>query len=294
MIDIAYFTIIGLCIGCGYALVALGIATLFNGSGVLNFAQGDIIMIAALYVAVRTTSGENYLVAALEALAIVLVVCALIGLLFVKPAVSRHRDIDLIIIGTIGISTILANLANNVLGSETYSLRSPITDLAVQLGSFTISWDYFALVIAAAILFAGYLVVYKKTDIGLQMRAMSADVDAARYSGVQVAKLTVVGWLIAGFIGTFAGLLLGSVLLVSASMGVPLTISGFAAAMIGGLKNPWGAVLGGAIIGLAETFAAGYLGTAARQSIAPMIIIGVLLLLPRGILAARGARSRVV
>jgi branched-chain amino acid transport system permease protein len=163
----------------------------------------------------------------------------------------------------------------------------------VALGSFNISYDYFVLVVAAAALFAAFLYVYRRTDIGLQMRAMSADVDGARLSGVQVGHLTVVGWLFSGFVGYFAGLLLGTVILVSAAMGVPLTISGFAAAMIGGLKNPWGAVIGGVIIGMAETFAAGYLGTAARQSIAPLIIILVLLVLPRGILAAR-AKARVV
>src|SRR5690606_10954631 len=122
------------------------------------------------------------------------------------------------------------------------------------------------------------MLVHRKTDIGLQMRAMSADVDAARLSGVQVANLTVIAWVFAGFIGATAGVLFRTVVLVSAAMGGPLAISGFAAAMIGGLRNPWGAVLGGAIIGLAETFAAAYLGTAARQSVAPLIIIGVLLL----------------
>ena len=294
MTDIAYFTIVGLCLGCGYALVALGISTLYNGSGVLNFAQGDVIMVAALVVALHTTSGESYVRGVLEAFVIVMVVSALIGLLFVRPATSRHRDIDLVIIGTIGISTMIANLANNVLGSETYSLTSPVTPLTFTLSSFNISYDYFVIVGAFVVLFATVLHVYRRTDIGLQMRAMSSDVDGARLSGVPVARLTVVGWLFAGFVGYVAGLLLGTVLLVSAAMGVPLTISGFAAAMIGGLKNTWGAVLGGVIIGAAETFAAGYLGAAARQAIAPLIIIGVLLLLPKGILAVRGARARVV
>lgn len=294
MTELAYFTIVGLCLGCGYALVALGISTLFNSSGVLNFAQGDVIMVAALLVAVRITSGDDYVGSALVALVVVMAVSALIGLLFVRPASARHRDIDLIIIGTIGISTILANLANNLLGSETYSLVSPVTSITFDLSSFRISYDYFVLVLAAAVLFAAMIYVYRRTDIGLQLRAMSVDVDGARLSGVQVARLTVVGWLFAGFIGYVAGLLLGTVILVSAAMGVPLTISGFAAAMIGGLKNPWGAAVGGVIIGTAEMFAAGYLGTAARQAIAPLIIIVVLLLLPRGLLATRGAKARVV
>lgn len=294
MTDLLYFTIIGLCIGCGYALVALGIATLFNGTGVLNFAQGDLVMLAALFVAVRTTAGQNYLTGFLEAVAIVLLASVLLGLLFVRPAVARRRDIDLIIVGTIGISIVLTNLANNVLGSETYDVTSPITAKAVTLASFRISFDYFAIVAAAGLLMAAFFVFYKKTDVGLQMRAMSADVDAARLSGVPVAQLTVVGWVFAGVVGAFAGVLLGTVLLVSATMGVALTISGFAAAMIGGLRHPYGAVVGGVIIGLAENYAAGYLNTAARQSIAPLIIMAVLLVLPRGILAARGAKARVV
>ncbi|MDW5328393.1 branched-chain amino acid ABC transporter permease [Plantactinospora sp. KLBMP9567] len=294
MTELLYFTIIGLCIGCGYALVALGISTLFNGTGVLNFAQGDIVMLAALFVAVRTTAGGGYLSGFLEAVAVVLVASVLLGLLFVRPAIARRRDIDLIIVGTIGVSTVLANLANNVLGSETYRLASPVTAQAVKLESFSISFDYFAILLAAGLLMAAFFVFYRKTDVGLQMRAMSADVDAARLSGVQIARLTVVGWVFAGIVGVFAGVLLGTVLLVSASMGVALTISGFAAAMIGGLRHPYGAVLGGVIIGLAENYAAGYLNTAARQAIAPLIIMAVLLVLPQGILAGRGAKARVV
>lgn len=294
MTDLLYFTIIGLCIGCGYALVALGISTLFNGTGVLNFAQGDVVMVAALFVAVRTTAGSDYLTAFLEAMGIVLAASILLGLLFVRPALARRRDIDLIIVGTIGVSIVLANLANNVLGSETYRLISPISEQRVMLESFSISFDYFAVVLAAGLLMAAFFVVYKKTDIGLQMRAMSADVDAARLSGVPIARLTVVGWVFAGVIGAFAGVLLGTVLLVSATMGVALTISGFAAAMIGGLRHPYGAVLGGVVIGLAENYAAGYLSTAARQAVAPLIIMAVLLVLPQGILAARGAKARVV
>lgn len=294
MTAFVYFTIIGLCVGCGYALVALGISTLFNTTGVLNFAQGDVIMLAALFVAVQTTGGDSYPAAFLQAFAIVLLAGVVIGLLFVRPAVARTRDIDLIIVGTIGLSTVLANLANNLLGSETYRLRSPITAHAIELESFSISYDYFAIILAAGLLVGAFLWFYKRTDVGLQMRAMAVDVDAARLSGVQVARLTVTGWVFASVVGAFAGVLLGTVLLVSASMGVALTISGFAAAMIGSLRNPYGAVLGGVIIGLAEHYAAGYLGTAARQAIAPLIIVGVLLVLPQGILAARRAKARVV
>lgn len=292
--DLLYFGIIGICVGCAYALAALGISTLFNGSGVLNFAQGDLVMVAALYVAVRTTSGGNYYLASLEGILVVVGVSVVLGLLFVRSALARHRDIDLIIVGTIGISIVLGNLANNVLGSQTYSLVSPWKGVQLALGSYSIKFDYFVIVIATVVLFAVFLFVYKRTNIGLEMRAMSADVDGARLSGVPVGTLTVVGWVIAGITGAIAGILLGTIILVSASMGVALTVSGFAAAMIGGIRNPWGAVLGGVIMGLAETFAAGYLGTAIRQSIAPVIIIAVLLLLPRGILSSRGAKARVV
>lgn len=294
MSEVWYYAIIGVCIGCGYALAALGISTLFNGSGVLNFAQGDLMMVAALFVAVQTTRGGDYVPAAVEAVLVVIVVSALLGLLFVRAAVARHRDMDLVIVGTIGISIVLSNLANNVLGTETYSLVSPVRTIRLTFSGLRISFDYFLLAIAAVVLFVIFLVFYKKTNIGLQMRAMSVDVDAARLSGVPVARLTVVGWVFAGITGAVAGVLVGAVILVSATMGLALTVSGFAAAMIGGLKNPWGAMLGGLIIGVSEMFAAGFLGAAARQAIAPIIIIGVLLLLPRGILAARGAKARVV
>jgi branched-chain amino acid transport system permease protein len=292
--DLLYFGIIGICVGCAYALAALGISTLFNGSGVLNFAQGDLVMVAALYVAVRTTSGGDYYLALLEGILVVVGVSVALGLLFVRSALARHRDIDLIIVGTIGISIVLANLANIVLGSETYSLVSPWRQIQLSLGSYSIKFDYFAIVFATILLFAVFLFVYRRTNIGLEMRAMSADVDAARLSGVPVGTLTIVGWTIAGVTGAIAGVLLGTIILVSASRGVALTVSGFAAAMIGGIRNPWGAVLGGVIMGVAETFAAGYLGTAVRQSIAPVIIIVVLLLLPRGILSGRASKARVV
>lgn len=294
MDEFVYFAIIGLCLGCGYALAALGISTLFNGSGVLNFAQGDFIMLAALFVAIRMSGGRGYAVAALEAIAVVMVVSVAVGLLFVRTALSRTRDIDLIIIGTVGVSIVLANVANNLLGTDSYTLTSPMANRKITFADYNISFDYLALVIASLALFFCFLVVYQKTDIGLQMRAMSADVEGARLSGVAVAKLTIVGWVLAGLTGAFAGILLGSVLLVNSTMGLALTISAFAAAMIGGLRNPWGALLGGIIIGLAETFAAGYLGTAARQAIAPVIIIVVLLAVPNGLLSGRSVEARVI
>ncbi|ALV39898.1 hypothetical protein AU252_00905 [Pseudarthrobacter sulfonivorans] len=294
MTELLYFTLVGLCIGAAYALVGSGISALFSGTGVLNFGQGEFVMIAALFVAVQTQRGENFILASLGASLIVLAVSFVVGLLFMRSAKSRRRDIDLIILATVGLSILLANLTGVLLGDQTYSVVSPMFGEGIAIGEFHLSYDYVAIVVVAAVVFILLAAFYRHTNVGIQMQAMSFDVEAARLSGVAVGRLTVVSWLLAGVVAAIGGCLLGSVILVHSTMGLALTISGFAAAMIGGLRRPMGAILGGIILGLAETYAARYLGTSARQLIAPLVIIIVIVLLPAGILSARSVATRKV
>lgn len=288
-----YLLLVGVGVGCVYALGGLGIVTLFSGSGVLNFAQGELMVISALVTAVAIEDGVPYLLAIILAVGVVAVIGAVAGWLFSLPVRRASYDLDLVIVGTIGLAFFLSNAAGEVLGREPQLIESPL-DGSLAIGDLSVPYHYLLLIAATVAVYFVVRAIYERSDLGLRLRAVALDTEAARLSGVRIGRTFVVTWVIASVVGAIGGALIASVSLVNSELGVPLTISGFAAAMIGGLRNPLGTLIGGILIGVAETYAATYLDEALRQAVPPAVILLVLLLRPSGLFGGRSESVRTV
>lgn len=290
MSQLPYFLVIGLGVGAVYALVGLGVVTLFTGSGLVNFAQGDLVVLGAL-VAIPVTAQAGYAAGLAAALLTTALTGVLLGLLFRRPLQHRRMDIDVIVIGTLGIAVTLTHLTGIWFGRQPQRLPSPLGGATLPLGDLRVPAHYVLLVVAAVAVFLAVRWFHRHTDTGLALRAVAGGLPAARDAGVRVGRLLVTSWTIASVVGGIAGVLVASVVPIAPETGLPLGVNGFAAAIVGGLASPAGAVLGGLVVGVAETFAGGYLNDAVRQSVAPLVLLAVLLLRPGGLLAKAAVRA---
>jgi branched-chain amino acid transport system permease protein len=291
MEETLYFLLIGVGIGAVYAIAALSMTLLFNGSGLLNWAQGDFIMVGALSTVVLQNKGVPYLAALGAAVFITAVLAVGIGLLFSIPLRKEGYDLDLVMLAGLGVAFVLSNAAAALFGRATYSIPSPLAGMDLAVGSLQVPMHYFLLIATAILLYVVSQLIYTRTDKGLLLRAVALDTEAARYSGVSISMAVVLIWAISGVAGGLGGVLIGSVSYVTPYMGLRLTVMGVAGAMIGGLYSPLGAMIGGMVIGVAESFAGAYFTGAIREIVAPCIIIMVLVLRPRGMVSVRKSRT---
>lgn len=291
MEEILYFLLIGMGIGAVYAIASLSMILLFKGSGLFNWAQGDFLMAGSLSTVVLLQKGVPYMEALVMAVIITAVLAVGIGLLFSIPLRKEGYDLDLVMLGTLGIAFVLSNVAAAVFGRATYSIPSPLSGASIAIGSLQVPMHYLLLMSTSVLLYLASRLIYAWTDRGLQLRAVALDTEAARYSGVSISMAIILIWGISGIAGGLGGVLIGSVSYVTPYMGLRLTVMGCAGAMIGGLHSPLGAMIGGTIIGIAESFAGAFLPGALREMVAPCIILLVLILRPSGMVSGTKART---
>jgi len=291
--ELAYFVVIGLGIGAVYALSGLGIVTLFTGSGLLNFAQGDLMVLGALTAAGVAGSGHGYVAALGAAIAVTGIAGLLLGGLFALPLRQRGFDIDVVVIGTLGVAITMTNLLGIWFGREPERIESPVASATIPIGNFFAPMHYALMLVGAVVVFFGMRLLMRRTDLGLQLRAVAAGVSAARDSGVRIVRMLIVSWLIAAVVGGAAGVLVASVVPVVPESATMLGVNGFSAAILGGLANPFGVLIGGPILGVTESLSGAYLNETVRQAVAPVVLLATLLLRPRGLFASR-AKARTV
>jgi branched-chain amino acid transport system permease protein len=246
----------GLALGAIYALVALGFSLVYRTMGLVNFAHGQVVMIGAF------TASTFYITARLPfALAIVVavVVTGLLGLIIervLRPL--EGRDFDLMLIGTIGFGVMLEALAVIIWGATGRAVPSPIDTAPLNVGGLRIR-TYSVVVLAVAALASLALVAFlQRTKLGSAMQAVAMDPDAATAVGIHVGRSNAIAFAIGAGLAALAGGLAGPLLYVNASLGGSLGIKGFAAAILGGFGNIQGAIVGGLLIGVLDSFAAGH------------------------------------
>lgn len=279
------YVISGLATGATYALVALGLALIYRSSRILHFAHGDITT-AGTFVAFTLLGLKlPYLVAFFlallfgAALAMSFYFCVLI------PAQRREATQLGQIILTLGLGLILQGLVAYFGGTETQSFPFPLSDFKTyQIGEVVISQlslGTFGIGVLACLLF--YLLV-QKTRIGLAMRATSENLPAAQTMGIPTRQILALSWGLAALLGVLAGIFLAPALLLDPFFMLEPFLKGFAAAILGGLNSLPGAIVGGLILGVAESLAGGYVSIAFKNTFAFLIIILVLLVRPEGLL----------
>jgi branched-subunit amino acid ABC-type transport system permease component len=279
----------GLSIGCIYSLIALGISMIIRATDILHFAQGEMMMIGSM-------AGLSAFVLSNVPFPIVLafgmigggVVSTLIEVSAYRTLRARRVPLINIVIATIGVSIILQNVARLVWGSEPLPYPPLFAAHGITVGGFVLSPQLLWILALSAILMIGLGLFFRFTRIGIAMQAAAQDPQAARLMGISVERATTYTFAAAGMMAGAAGVLLGSLFFASFNMGFITGIKAFVAATLGGLGSTVGAVVGGLMFGLIETFAGMVISTAYKDAVGMVILIAILLFAPTGLFGRAG------
>jgi branched-chain amino acid transport system permease protein len=284
---LAQYLVSGVTIGAIYALVALGFAIIYNASQVINFAQGEFVMIGGMTSAACVEAGLALPLAAAAAI----VVATLIGMLLEKLAVepARGASVVTLIIITIGASILLRGLATLVWDKRIHSLPAFSGERPIALGAATLLPQVLWVLGVSALAVALVWWFFNRTLTGKAMLAVSHNRLAARLVGISVRRVLLVSFALSAALGALAGILIAPISFTSWDVGVMLGLKGFAAAILGGLGSGPGAVVGGLALGLIESLGAGYLSSAYKDVFAFLIILAALVFLPDGFFGRRAA-----
>ena len=284
MAEFLQFLFSGLTVGAVYAMVALGFTLIYNASDVINFAQGEFVMLGGMATVFLGAAGLPLPIAAVVAvLATVLVGFALYRF-GIAPA--RGASVVNLIIITIGASIFLRGIAQVVFDKQFHRLPGFSGDAPIAIGGATLLPQSLWVVGGAGVIVVGLYLFLNHTTLGKSVLATAANRLAASLVGIDVSRVLMLSFGISAAIGAVAGILVTPITFTSYDVGTMLALKGFAAAILGGLGNPVGAVVGGLVVGTAEAMSAGYLSSQYKDSVAFVIILAVLFFMPRGLFGA--------
>lgn len=283
MAEFLQFVVTGLATGAMYALVGLGIALVFQVTGVINFAQGHFVMLGALTFAILAESG----VAPLPAAALALVSTTAVGFLMERLVIApaRAEQTDRLIILTIGASIVIEGVTLVAFGTQP-RVAEPFTAGVLRLGTVSLERQYLWVAAAAAAAVLGVWFFLTRTTLGKAMRGVAMDREAARLMGISPSRMSLLVFTLAAALGALGGVALAPIQHPDPGIGIALGLKGFTAAVIGGLDSPAGAVVGGLLLGVAESVAAGYLPSGYKDAVAYGVLVLLLLARPTGLLRA--------
>jgi len=286
------FFITGITVGATYALVGLGFAIIYNASDVVNFAQGEFVMIGAMS-AVALTAGGNGLPLPLALLGAVLIT-AMVGMLLQRFAIAPARGASVVatIIITIGASIFLRGVALLLWGKDILALPHFSGETPLHIGGATMLPQNIWVMGGATVLVLAVHLFFQKTIIGKAILACACNRTAAQLVGINVGIMLLVAYGLSAMLGAMAGILVTPMTYTSYDAGVILGLKGFAASILGGMGNPMGAVAGGLLLGLLESFGAGLISSGYKDAIAFVILLLVLFFRPSG-LFGRASAERV-
>ena len=283
----------GLPTGAIYALVALSYSLIYTASGVLNWSQGDMVMLGAyLGFAFTRLAGLGFTLSFVLAMLIVGVVGVMVQRLILRPLKERGAPAINVVIATLGVAIITRNVALLIWGPDAQLLRSPVGSDPIDVGMLKITPQDLLIVFVALLLMAALQYMLKYTKEGKALRAVAQDRYAAVLMGVDTNKSDAVAFAVSASLGAAAGILVAPVFFVTFNMGAGIGLKGFVAAVIGGLGYIPGAIGGGFFLGLLESAAGGQISSGYRDVITYAILILVLWLRPSG-LFLRGRQQKV-
>jgi branched-chain amino acid transport system permease protein len=266
-------------------MVALGFTLIYNASDVVNFAQGEFVMIGGMATVFAVAAGVPLPLAALLAIAAAVAVGLLLNALAIEPA--RGASAVTLIIITIGASIFLRGLAQVLFDKQAHGIRAFSGDAPIiMMGAAILPQSLWVLAGGVATFLALYLFL-ERTVLGKAVLATAANRLAAQLVGINTRIIMMIAFGASAAIGALAGIFITPITLTSYDVGTLLALKGFAAAMLGGMGSPFGAILGGLLLGLFESFSAGYLSSAYKDAVAFLTILVVLFLLPSGLVGRR-------
>jgi branched-chain amino acid transport system permease protein len=275
------FVFSGLTVGAIYALVALGFTLIYKASDIINFAQGEFVMLGGMTTVFVAHAGVPLPLAALTAI----IATTAIGLALHRFAIEPARgatSVALIMI-TIGASIFLRGTAQIVFDRRFHSLPPLLGADPIQFGGAALLPQSLVVLATATVIVVVLWLFIECTILGKAVIATSANRLAARLVGVDTRRIVALSFAVSAAIGAIAGVLITPITLTSYDAGTLLALKGFAAAMLGGIGSAPGAVVGGLLIGMFEALAAGYISSNYKDAVAFLIILIVLVAIPQGL-----------
>ena len=285
----------GLALGSIYALVALGFVLIIRTTNVVNFAQGDFAMLGGYAMVLFTVGIPGNPDLHIPGLAIHLpywlaivfsaVVMAVIGIAFNFGVYYplRNRHFLPVLISTLGASIFLQNTVLAVFNPQPRPLDKVINSEGTTIGGVFLDSQYLVILGFTILAVAFQYFFFEHTLIGKKLQATSQDKDMARLLGIPVSLMIIITFIYSAVLGGLAGVLVGPILFVSIGMGSAIALKAFAATIIGGFGDVAGAIVGGLIIGVIDSFAAYYISVPYKDAYAFLALFLVLLLRPQGI-----------
>ena len=279
------FLFSGVTVGATYALAALGFTLIYNASNVINFAQGEFIMLGGMLAVFFVQSGLPLPAALVLAILVPAVVGVLVEKLAIEP-VKGAETVTLIII-TIGASLVIRGLVQVWLGKNTHSLPPFSGDTPIEiLGATLLPQSLWVFGVTALVVVALWY-FFNRTLTGKAMLATSVNRLAAELVGINTSWVLFMSFAMSAALGALGGILVTPITLTSYDVGIMLGLKGFVAAVVGGLGNGLGAVVGGLLVGVLEAMGAGYVSSAYKDAIPFVLILFILFFMPRGLFGAK-------
>jgi branched-chain amino acid transport system permease protein len=284
----------GLTLGGIYALIALGYTMVYGILKFINFAHGDILMVGSyiglfIYNAIRgEVLGAWTIVAFFLSMLAGMIFSAILGMAIERVAYNPLRKATRLapLLSAIGVSFILSNLAAWMWGTKSKKLEYPFDNSPLHIGDVVITPHQILILVVVVVMMVALKLFVDRSRMGKAMRATSLDQDTAKLMGVQVDRIIALTFAIGSALAATAGFLIALEIKVYPSMGTMTGLKAFVAAVVGGIGNISGAMVGGILLGLVETFGVALLGIpyGLRDTIAFVVLIVILLVKPEGLL----------
>ena len=270
-------------------MAALGFAIIYNASGVINFAQGEFIMLGGMAAVALAGLGLPLPLAIALAVAVAAAVAALVEKFAIEPATTSEGRADVVplIIITIGASLVVRGLVQVVLGKGTHALAAFSGETPFLIGGATLLPQSLWVLGVAAGVVAGLGWFFGRTAMGKAMLASSHNKLAAELVGINTRQVLLLSFVLSGALGAVGGVLVAPITYTAYDAGIMLGLKGFVAATLGGLGSGLGAVVGGLLLGVLEAMTAGYISSAYKDAMPFVLILLVLFFMPSGLFGAK-------
>ncbi|PTN34387.1 branched-chain amino acid ABC transporter permease [Desulfonatronum sp. SC1] len=285
------FLLSGLTSGSIYALVAVGFCIIYNATGLVNFAQGEFVMLGGMLMIGLT---QDMGLAMPTAFVTSIAAAMLLGVFLerVPLGLARSRHVLILVLVTVGFSIAARGAASLIWGKTARALPAFSTEAPLLLAGAVISRQALWILVVTMICVALLHLFFQRTSVGQAIRAVSDNRHGAILVGIPVARMVMVSFALSAGLGATAGMLIAPITGMHYSAGVMLGLKGFAAAILGGYGHVWGAVAGGLLLGVLESLAAGFISSAYKDALAFLILLCVLWVRPAGLFGQ--ARTRRV
>lgn len=268
--------------GSIYALVALGIVVIANAVNVVNFAQGENVMLGAYVAAWLTLTLKLPL---LSSYIISIVLMAIYGYVFQKVAYYplRKKPFITVVVSTIGVSLFLKNIARIIWGPQPIYFSGLFGEKTIKVADVFVNPQNLLILAVTTCLVIYQYFFFTKTPLGRRMQATAQDQEAASLMGIKVSRMIALTFIYSSMLAAAAGVLLAPIFFVSADMGGSLGLKAFAASIIGGFGSVPGAIIGGLFLGVLEIFGAAYISSLYKDVFAFVVLVLILVFMPRGL-----------